>query len=1124
MKKAKEEKINFVYGITPEEDAYYKSVVTVKGENSLSKSILNVLNGPDQQIERLAFETDPTQYNTYAGIYKQKMRLLPDAVLKRIAIQDSLVSNIVRARQNHVSAFGRPRPDRFSTGYIIRPNAGVTDGMDSDKKRQLAEDIQRAIRLFNTCGHTDGVKDHCQKTFSEYVSLVVRDSQVVGRIATEVVSTDDIRTNDKKFHYFCHTDAGTIYPAAVDNESAKQAIRDEAFALIQSVTGRKDLVKENWNKDHEYVWVQVIDGRPFEVFTNKEMKCKNFYPVGNVELDGFPVTPIDTVISAITTHLNITTHNKVYFQSGRATRGMLIIKSDDVNPTMIHNIKQHFNASINSAGNCIDGSSTLWTKQYGQITVAELEAKVNGVDLVDIWTGKGWEKATAYKTGVKDLIETTLDNGIVVKTSPDHRFRVVNDEGELVWKLQSELKVGDYIAVNKKSSSKDEVPLFNGKEIDEDFMEVMGWITGDGTIQRDKTVELFYHPELEVWIRDRHFDILQKWGFPVYKNDKDLTQEEVDEIKREKGFKSVIPKIIRTTAHCVRLVRELLNLGFTSSRRGNADVIGKTIPSFVYTLPEKLKASFLRGLFSADGNNHKLLSPCLTVVNNKLREQTKLLLLSMGIRTTFSEGRTKSGRLVGRGLIEAKSLLRIKDRNEFFDKIGFLQPHKQPRQAKGTNKDWGTSNSISRQTVIKYLKLVKEKTKRPHGGNNKVNALVPWIFNKRQQMDIDAILRDEDSCSLNRLLNYMRIAQINPPQWMLDYNFEPIVEIVDTEVQVPMFDIEVHDDDHCVGVCGVMCHNSWRMPVLGFNTDAEVDWKPIDVAGGRDMEFQYLTDLNAREILTSFMMSPDELPGWSYLSRGTNSQALSEGNNEFRLEAGRDVGIRPILSNLEDYINAELFPLIDPELCKICRFVFAGLDADSPEKEIVNIQQNSQVWMSMNDILEKVERKPIPKEYGGEFLLNPSFVKVCDAYLTIGEILEFFFNRPGASKDPKLQYRRDPMYFTNEQLMQSNQQLQMQQQQMQQQAAQQPQIQGQDPNQANQDQQQVGTGPADLARSIDQAYELMTKSEANMTPNQRKLLQKQQKMVKWLQKGFEDDVEDTITEILEVAKQAAPKK
>jgi phage portal protein BeeE len=77
----------------------------------------------------------------------------------------------------------------------------------------------------------------------------------------------------------------------------------------------------------------------------------NFYPVTDVELNGYPVTPLDTVMNAVTTHLNIEEHNKLYFQSGRAARGMLLIQSDDVDEGVVQNIKQQFQASINSVQN-----------------------------------------------------------------------------------------------------------------------------------------------------------------------------------------------------------------------------------------------------------------------------------------------------------------------------------------------------------------------------------------------------------------------------------------------------------------------------------------------------------------------------------------------------------------------------------------------------------------------------------------------------------------------------------------------------------------------------------------------------------------------------------------------------
>ena len=119
---AEKKKTSLVYGQDDEEISLEKAKedlrkrgVEPEETKSFSKSIINVLNGQGH-IERLAFEADPSQVNNYAGVYKSKIRLIPDTILKRIAIQDSLVSNIVRARQNHISSFGRPRPDRFSFG------------------------------------------------------------------------------------------------------------------------------------------------------------------------------------------------------------------------------------------------------------------------------------------------------------------------------------------------------------------------------------------------------------------------------------------------------------------------------------------------------------------------------------------------------------------------------------------------------------------------------------------------------------------------------------------------------------------------------------------------------------------------------------------------------------------------------------------------------------------------------------------------------------------------------------------------------------------------------------------------------------------------------------------------
>jgi hypothetical protein len=185
-----------IYGMGEGEAAFQeqlaKSVVDIRtGKDdekpSLTKSILNILDGGENNISRLAFETDPRQFNNFAGVYHAKLKLIPDTILKRIAIQDSLVASIVRARQNHLTSFGRPRPDRFSSGFIIKPNTGTLDKLDAEGKKKFAEQVERAIKLISTCGHTEGQPDEYQKTFSEYLGLSVRSAVVCGRIATEIV-------------------------------------------------------------------------------------------------------------------------------------------------------------------------------------------------------------------------------------------------------------------------------------------------------------------------------------------------------------------------------------------------------------------------------------------------------------------------------------------------------------------------------------------------------------------------------------------------------------------------------------------------------------------------------------------------------------------------------------------------------------------------------------------------------------------------------------------------------------------------------------------------------------------------------------------------------------------------
>jgi uncharacterized membrane protein YgcG len=660
----------------------------VRGESPLVKSILNVLNGGGgKTIERLAFEQDPTLNNEYSSLYYTKVRLIPDTMLKRIAIQDDLVAAIVNTRSAQLAAFGRPRPDRHSNGFIIEPNAGILDGATDEQKKDIEKRIDKVEKQLLTCGETKGWKDRDKLTFAQFLGMTVRDSIIVGRFSVEVIyvlGTDGKR----KFHSFRPIDAGTIYRAAPQKNAAEQ-VRKQARLLLEQLKNKK-LQPEKFEND-EYAWVQVIEGKPVQAFTAEECLVHNMYPVTDVMLAGYPLTPIDTMISAVTTHINITTHNKLYFQSGRASRGMLVIKSDDVKESDVASIRQHFNASINNV------------------------------------------------------------------------------------------------------------------------------------------------------------------------------------------------------------------------------------------------------------------------------------------------------------------------------------------------------------------------------------------------------------------------------------------------------------------------NNAWRMPVFGLGSEDEIEWVPID-GQSRDMEFQYLSDSNARVILSAFQMSPEELPGYAHLSRGTNNQALSESNNEYKLEAARDVGIRPLIMQFQDFINASVFPLLDENLAKICTIKLVGLDSDTAEKESTRIQQDMPVHLTQNDIMDIVEKDPVPKELCGDILLNPQWLQHLDKYVTVGTIMEKLMGIQGASKDPQFAYVRDPFWF-------QWQELQMQAQQgaggggggggggdpgggggeggggggngptnddgVQRKDSPEPKDGGAQsaPGGSGDMQQPV----SQTEQNLDSAMGALGKSEAQLPPSKRRLVQQQAKLVTHWLSQLEEDARKSIDEVLEIAEKHAPK-
>lgn len=621
----------------------------------LVKSIVNAISrSGGETVERLSFEIDPINSNAPHGLFYEKNGLVPDPLIKRIALTDDLVGSIANVRSNHLSSFGKPLEDRHDTGFRIEVSKDAVKGLTEAQKTDLALRIQKATKLLSTCGFSKNWDDDKKCTLSEFLFKSARNAVLFGRFATEIVWVDD-NVGRKKFYSFRASDPGTIYKLKPKNNQA-EAIREQAFQMLQELT-KKKLVPELYEND-EYSYVQWVSGRALQVFTSKEMIVHNCYPVTDIELNGYPITPIDTAISAITTHINITTYNKLYFQNGRASRGMLVINSDDVDPSTLQDLKQQFNAAINSTS------------------------------------------------------------------------------------------------------------------------------------------------------------------------------------------------------------------------------------------------------------------------------------------------------------------------------------------------------------------------------------------------------------------------------------------------------------------------NAWRMPVIKVSKDDSIEWTPIDTQQ-KDAEFQYLSDATARVVMSAFQISPEEIPGYAHLSRATGGQTLSESNNEYKLEAARDVGIRPLISHFQDFLTSRILPLLDEEVAKYCVVKLYGLDSDSEQKEIELIERYLPLYGTWDEVMARTERPLLGKQWGGDFPHNETLQQILNQYFTVGQVKEHFFGHEGAAKDPRWDYLPNPFYFQNLQMIMAQQQMADQKKI----AEEQLKMQGDQNNkhQAKDVKDQGGDKEVKkFSSGIDQLLGLLSKSETDLVESKKQLQEHHNQIVEKIMKEWHSESEKALAELADI--------
>lgn len=887
----------------------------------------------DDQVKSIFYLPDHVAYSGRG--YKDNLGRVSFELLQRMG-NLYCVKNIITTRIEQVMRFLRFSTDEQKEGYTIRRKRSLFSSKDeskdlSDKDKKEIERIVNFIERGGAVSKWDG-----GDTLITFVKKILFDSLSLDQLAFEIV-----RTRGFELNKFKAVDASMIRILDADDPQYSQDFekyRYRGYLPKYCQVWDQQIVYNKFKKEYVLYY-------PWELGYGVRNQSTNIYD------NGYGKSELESLSEIITYVLNSVQYNGNFFKNGSNPKGFLNIKDSTANQTQLNEFKQHWRQLLTGTQNshkipvfqglnvewidlhhCLHPDSKVLTKA-GRSTLGELLHGNNEV-YTEIWDGTSFEKAKVFKTGKKHLCRTNFLNRCSIQTSDNHKFLVLRGDNP-EWVKQSDLKVGDFVFVNKNISHGTMTDLtFNGRVVDDDLFEMFGWILGDGYIgdgtPSHKFFKLFYHPNKEDDVIQRHIETCHKYGINV----------RYYLVKTHKNHigKTCSPFQQQLVICDHKLYNFFRELGFTVSKEG------KSIPPIIYACRPSYRKALLRGLFSADGHvgrsDGNIIS--LAITQKKLKADVIDLLLTLGVRCNSFVSKSYPDSISN----NTDVVLLIKDKRLFMKEIGFLQSYKNDSFHGGVRSPYlideapiSFIRSFAKKLRIFYKKLPVEMQ----------------VLKKIERHDLQNISGGHQKSSLSKVLFYAEKMAYPIPDFLRNFNLTKIISIERTDEFVEMVDVEMFNKSHQFIANGVVVHNS-----------------------NREMEFDNWTKFLIVLTCSVYRIDPSEL-GFQFRD---SSNTLGQYGQKERLDHSKQKGLYPILVFLQSVFNHYLIE----ELNEDFELVFTGMEVEDEEKQVKLDKEKIEMGaVSMEDMFKKYSGRDFDPET--DTILNSVYQQAQQAKMYGGETM-----------------------------------------------------------------------------------------------------------------------------------------
>jgi len=217
------------------------------------------------------------------------------------------------------------------------------------------------------------------------------------------------------------------------------------------------------------------------------------------------------------------------------------------------------------------------------------------------------------RTAKKSIKIVTHQPRIELVTTPEHKFFVIGEDG-ISEKHAGNLENGDRLLSVKRIEVRGRKAYLEGKAfpkvINKEFAQFLGYLIGDGTVERDRITLFDSDPKM----------------LGIYQNLSNRAFGIEGSLKNREGKNYWHLRI------CNRELVKALQEHFPEAVRSHE----KDIPPAIFTLENDVLAGFLRGLFDAEGYvNSSSNRIGITTNRERMMRSLQLMLLRFGILSSF---------------------------------------------------------------------------------------------------------------------------------------------------------------------------------------------------------------------------------------------------------------------------------------------------------------------------------------------------------------------------------------------------------------------------------------------------------------------------------------------------------